>query len=191
MNHRKIFDGWVITSILIIIILIAINIPYTTAESYTDKEYYIVQEPYTTTETYYEKEPYIENVPLNLKTKVDWYITMYPVDDKFDFNATLKNIDLTAENFSVTFHIESTNGSYDFTTNKVFLKSGEIYRIKKTFGGIFSYATYQVHQPTKPVTKYNEVPKERTVTGYQDISKSRDVVRQKENTGSLLQRILT
>ncbi len=190
MNHRKIIDGWVIISIFVIIILIAINIPYTTAEPYTDKEYYIEQEPYTTTETYYEKEPYIENVPLNLNTTVDWYITMHPIDDKFDFNETIKNIDHTGENFSVTFHIESTRGSYDITTNKVFLKPGDRYQTKRTFDGIFSYATYLVHQPTKEVTRYSDVPKERTITGYQDISKSREVIKLKESRGSLLQRIL-
>lgn len=53
---KKIIDIWVILSISIIVILIAINIPYTTTESYKDKVFYTEQEPYTATQKYIEKE---------------------------------------------------------------------------------------------------------------------------------------
>ena len=190
MNQSKIVDGWVIISIFIIIILIALNIPYTTTESYLDTEYYTEQEPYTTTETYYEKESYIENVPLNINTTLDWHISDNRVINEFDLIATLKNTDNTSGEFWVTFHVESTNGTYNFTTNRVFLKPEENYPIKQRFSGIFSYVTYKVNQPTKEVERYRDVPKERTITGYRDIEKSHEVVRLKEIKLSLLQRLL-
>lgn len=190
MNHRKIIDAWLIISIFIIIILIAINIPYTTAEPYTVKEFYTEQEPYTTTETYFEKESYTENVPLNITTKVNWYIADDPINDEFDLKATIKNSDNIEGEFWITFHVESTKGSYDFTTNRVFLMPNESHQFKQTFDGRFSYAAYRVYQPTKEVTRYQDVPKERTITSYRDVEKSREVVRLKEIKLSLLQRIL-
>jgi len=51
-----------------------IKYPFTTTESYTEKEFYTEQVPYNTTETYYEKESYIDNVPLKFNTTVNWHI---------------------------------------------------------------------------------------------------------------------
>ena len=190
MSQRKIIDSWVIVSIFIIIGLIAINIPYTTAEPYTDREFYTEKEPYTTTETYSETESYIESVPLNISTAVDWYITDHLIDDKFDLKATIKNTDSIKGEFWVTFHVESTNGSYDFTTNRVVLMPGESNQTKQTFDGSFSYATYKVYQPTEEVTRYRDIPKDRTITSYRSIEKSREVVKLKKINSSLFQRIL-
>ena len=88
------------------------------------------------------------------------------------------------------FYIESTNGSYNFTTNRVFLKSGESYQFKETFGGIFSYVTYRVNQPTKEEERFRDRPFEKTITTTRDVEKSREVVKTKKNKLSLLQRIL-
>lgn len=190
MNLWKIIDGWIIISIFIIILLIAVNIPYTTLESYTEKEFYTEQQPYDTTETYYEKEPYIENVPLKLNTSLNWYISDRRFKDEFELTATLKNIDNVSGEFWVKFHLESTNGTYDYRTDKVLLMPGESYQIKKTFSGIFSYLTSRVNQPTIEEERFRDVPKERTVTKNLEIEKSREIVRTKKNTLSLLQRIL-
>ena len=189
MNHRKIIDGWVIISILSIIILIAINIPYTSSESYEEKEFYTEQEPYILTEKFVEKELYIENVPLKNKSTEDWRISDNRIKEEFELIATLKNVDNSSEEFWVTFHIESTNRSYDFTTNRVFLMPGESYQIKNRFRGIFSYLTYKINQPTVEVGRYRDVHKERNVTGYRDVEKSRPVTRVKKIKLSLLQRI--
>lgn len=190
MKKRKIIDHWVIIGICIIIILIGINIPYTTAESYTEKESYIEQEPYTTTETYFEKEAYIDNVPLNISATLDWHISDRLAFDQFDLIAVLKNTDNVSGEFWVKFHVETTQGFHDFTTNRTSLKPGESYQIKERINGSFSYVTYRIFQPTIEVEKYRDIPKERTITANRHVEKSRDVLRVKKNTLSLLQRIL-
>jgi|GEM_PF-1588319 len=190
MNLKKILDRWVILSIFIIIMLIVLNIQYTTLESFTEKEFYTEQEPYNTTVTYFEKESYIENVPLKINNTLTWHISDFRFKDEFELIATLKNIDNVRGEFWVKFYIESTNGSYDYTTNRVFLKPGESYQFKETFGGIFSYVTYHVNQPTKEEERFRDVPKEKTITTNRDVEKSREVVRIKKNKLSLLQRIL-
>lgn len=159
-------------------------------ESNTVKELYTEQEPYTTTETYFEKETYIENVPLNIKTTLDWHISDRLIKDEFDLIATLKNIDTVTGEFWVQFHVESTKGSFDFTTNRTVLKPGESHQINQKIDGVLSYVTYKINQPTQEIEKYRDISKERTVTGYRPIEKSRDVIQVKKNKLSLLQRIL-
>ena len=190
MNTRKIIDHWVIIGICIIIILIGINIPYTTTESYTEKEIYTEQEPYTTTQTYFEKEAYLDNVPLNIRASLDWHISDRLVLDQFDLIAVLKNTDNVTGEFWVKFHVESTRGFHDFTTNRTSLKPGESYQIKERINGSFSYITYRIYQPTIEVEKFRDIPEERTITANRPVEKSRDVLRVKKNTLSLLQRIL-
>jgi len=190
MNLKKFLDGWVILSIFVIISLIVLNIPYITLESFTEKELYTEQEPYNTTVTYFEKESYIENVPLKINNTLNWHIYDRRIKDEFDLISTLKNTDNVRGEFWVKFYIESTNGSYDYTTNKLFLMPGESYQFKETFGGIFSYVTYRVNQPTKEEERFRDVPKEKTITTTRDVEKSREVIRIKKNKLSLLQRIL-
>jgi hypothetical protein len=187
---KKIIDIWVILSISIIVILIAINIPYTTTESYKDKEYYTEQEPYTTTQKYYANESYIENVPLNNYTTSGWYLTDDSINDKFDLKMSVKNTGNSSGEFWITFHVISTNRSYDVTTNRAFLKPNESYQFIQTFAGSFSYASYRVYQTTKEVTKYQKVIKERDITANRSIDKSRDVVKQRHVTLSLIERVL-
>lgn len=190
MNRKKIIDRWIITGSFFILMLIAINIPFITTESHTEKELYTEQEPYTTTETYFEKEAYIENVPLNIKATLNWHISDRRVNDQFDLIATLKNIDNVTGEFWVKFHVESTKGSLDFTTNRTGLKPGESHQINQRIDGAFSYVTYKINQPAQEIEKYRDIAKERTVTGYRPVEKSRDVIRVKKNKLSLLQRIL-
>ena len=190
MSQKKIIDRWVIICSFCILMLIAINIPFTTAESHAEKEFYTEQVPYTTTETYFEKEAYIDNVPLDIKATLEWYIIDHPIEDQFDLIATLKNIDNVTGKFWVKFHVESTKGSFDFTTNRTDLKPGESYQIKQRIDGALSYVTYTINQPTQEIKKFRDIPKERTVTGYHAVENSRDVIRIKKNKLSLLQRLL-
>jgi hypothetical protein len=190
MDMRKIIDGWVRLYLAIIIVLIALNIPFTTTESSTEKELYTVQEPHNATVKYYEKETYIDKVPLKINNTVNWYITNHRFNDEFDLIATLKNTDNSSGEFWITFHVETSKGSSDFTTNKINLSSGESYQIEKRFIGIFSYVTYKVRQPTIEVEKIREVPIERITTRYRDLVKSREVVRVNKIKLSILQRIL-
>jgi hypothetical protein len=189
MSSRKVIDGWVILGISIILILIVINIPYTTLESYSDKEVYSENEPYKATETYFEKESYTDHVPLNNSIS-GWFYKDDYLNEKFDLIVTIKNNDSNSGEFWVTFHVESTKGEYDNTTNKVFLMPNQSHQFKQTFDGIYSYSSFKVFQTTKEVTKYRDVPKERTVTSYREVEKSRDVVSQMEIKLSLLERIL-
>ncbi|VVB85068.1 Uncharacterised protein [uncultured archaeon] len=187
---KKIIDIWVILSISIIVILIAINIPYTTTESYKDKEFYTEQEPYTTTQKYVEKEAYIEYVPLNNYTTSGWYLTDDRINDKFDLKISIKNTGNSSGEFWITFHVISTNRSYDVTTNRAFLKPSESYQFIQTFAGTFSYASYKVYQTTREITKYRDVTKGRDITANRSIDKSRDVVKQRKVTLSLIERVL-
>ncbi|MCX9009783.1 MAG: hypothetical protein OIN66_01555 [Candidatus Methanoperedens sp.] len=188
--RKKVIDIWVILSIFIILILIAINIPYTTAEPYTEKEFYTETEPYTATQTYYEKESYTENIPLNNYTTSGWYLTDDRINDEFDLKVSVKNTGNASGEFWITFHVKSTNGSFDVTTNRTFLMPNGSYQFKQTFAGRFSYTSYKVYQTTREVTKYRDVPKERDITAYRDIEKSRDAVKQREIKLSLIERIL-
>jgi hypothetical protein len=190
MNQKKIIDRWVIICSFFILMLIAINIPFITAESHAEKEFYTEQVPYTTTETYFEKEAYIDNVPLNINATLKWYISDHRVYDQFDLIATLKNIGNVTGEFWVKFHVESTKGSFDFTTNRTKLKPNESYQINQRIDGAFSYVTYRINQPTQEIKKYRDITKERTVTAYSSVEKSRDVIRVKKNKLPLLQRIL-
>jgi len=189
MSLRKIIDGWVILGLSTIIILIVINIPYTTIGSYSVEEIYIENEPYNSTETYFEKESYIDQVPLNNSIS-GWFYKGDRINEKFDLMVTVKNNDSVSGEFWVVFHVESTKGEYDNETNRVILMPNESYQFKQTFDGIYSYSSYKVFQTTKEVTKYRDVPNERTVTRYREMEKSRDVVREREITLSFLERIL-
>lgn len=187
---RKIIDIWVILSISIIVVLIAINIPYTTAEPYTEKELYTETEPYTETQKYREKEAYIENVPLNNYTTSGWYLNDDRINDKFDIKVSVKNTGNTSGEFWITFHVKSTNESFDVTTDRALLMPNESYQFKKTFAGRFSYVSYKVYQTTKEVTKYRDVTREREITANRTIEKFLEVVKQREIRLSLIERIL-
>lgn len=187
---RKVIDIWVILSISVMVVLIAINIPYTTVEPYTEKELYTETEPYTATQKYFEKESYTENIPLNNYTSSGWYLTDDPINDKFDLKISVKNTGNTSGEFWIAFHVKSTNGSFDVTTNRTYLMPNESYQFKQAFVGRFSYASYNVYQTTREVTKYRDIPKEREITVHREIEKFRDVVKQREIRLSLIERIL-
>lgn len=188
--RKKPLDFWVILSIFIIIILIAINIPYTTVETYPEKEFYTEPEPYTAIQKYSEKESYTESVPLNNYTTSGWYLTDDSVNNKFDLKVSVKNTGNASGEFWINFQVKSTNGSFDITTNRTSLMPNESYQFKQTFPGRFSYVSYKVYQTTKEVTKYRDVSKEREIPAYRDIQKSRDVVKQREIRLSFIERIL-
>ncbi len=175
---------------LIIFILIGINIPYTTSETYKEQEFFTEQEPYNTSETVTEKVPYLEDVPLNLSTRLDWFIADHRFNNEFDLIAVLNNTDNASGEFWVKFHVESTNGSYNFTSDKILLAPNASYQIKQKFSGIFSYFTYLVKQPTRKEQRYREVSYEKPVTKYQDVVKSREINKVRRIHQSLLQRLL-
>jgi len=179
--------GGLVVAILVIglVLMVPVNVQeiyeatetYIEKEPYTATETYYVKEPYETTETYYETEPYTDYVPLSY-TPSSWYYYNHVWTDEFDLMITVKNTDNVGGRFWVTFHAVGTEGIYDSTTNSVFLMPGESYEFKHTFSGThLSGCGYDVYRTTKEVTKYHDVPKERTVTKYHDVLKERTVLK--------------
>lgn len=190
MNPRKLFDGWVILAIFLIIILIAINIPYTTMEPYNEQEYYTESIEYIENTTFTEQEAYIENAPLNTFTASEWSLKDDRIHETFELGITINNTGNFSGEFWVAFHVESTRGRFDNVSERVFLKPHESHQFNDTFNGIYTYFFYEVFQTTKEVTKYRDVNKEMPVTKHRELQKSRDVVKFKELKLSLIERIL-
>ena len=181
---------WIVISVILAIMCacVVISIPvikvaYTVKEPYTTTETYYEKEPYETTETYYVTEPYTEFVPLSYTTS-DWYYIDHAYEDEFDLTLTVKNTDNVGGRFWVIFHAVGTEGSYDSTTNSVFLIPGESHKFTHTFSGgcIPEDCSYDVDRTTKEVTRYHDVAKERTVTKYHDVAKQRTVTKYKDVT---------
>ena len=180
---------WIAISVILAIICACvvmsvpvIKVAYTVKEPYTATETYYVKEPYTTTETYYVTEPYTDHVPLSYRTS-GWYYYNHLWSDEFDLKITVKNTDDVGGRFWVTFHAVGTEGTYDSTTNSVFLMPGESHEFKHTFSGThLSGCDYEIRRTTKEVTKYHDVSKERTVTKYHNVAKQRTVTKYRDVT---------
>lgn len=93
-----------------VILLIGINVPYTTSEPYTEIENYLASEPYTTTESYYEQMPYeaIENVdvPYQETFNTQWAVTWYTITGSGQLGSSVGN-----STFPATFYYNWDQGS--------------------------------------------------------------------------------
>ncbi len=148
------------------IILIGINIAYTTAEQYTDIENYTEKMPYNATENYSEKEAY--TVPM--------------------YSGYLVNEDPEKD---ITYQLDNvTSYSYNKTGKNIMGQDEYTYRICYQFycydRSNITYADIE----TESVTKYRDVQKSRQVTKYNEFQKSRAVNKTRYVNLSLLQRIL-
>ncbi len=148
------------------IILIGINIAYTTAEQYTDIENYTEKIPYNVTENYTEKEAY--TVPM--------------------YSGYLVNEDSEK---GITYQLNNvTSYSYNNTGKNVRGQDEYTYRICYQFycydRSNITYADIE----TGYVTKYRDIQKSHQVTKYRDIQKSRSVNKTRYINLSILQRIL-
>ncbi len=166
-------------------------LPVNFQETYEATESYTEKEPYTATETYYVKEPYTSYMPLSYMVLDHTYwnfihrefYTRVNINFSWlsacDVSVIIKNTDDVGGNFWITFYVKTSTGSYEYTTDSVFLKSGESHEFIRTFEGDYDSSTYEVHQSTKEVMEYRDVPKERTVTKYHDVIKERKVLKTK------------
>ena len=122
---------------------------------------YTVKEPYTATEMYYVTESYTEQFPLSYKSDSLTY------SDEHVLDVLVTNIDDTGGEFWVTFH---AIGSPVVVTGRAFLMPSESHHFKHIYSGVYPWG-YNIHQTTKEVTRYHDVPKERTVTKFSDVTK--------------------
>ncbi|MDD2665596.1 MAG: hypothetical protein PHD13_02295 [Methanocellales archaeon] len=179
-------------AVALLIIGIALMLPVNVQENYGATEKYTEKEPYDAIETYYVKEPYTAYVPLNY-TIVDHihfdliHRAFYTRDDVIsrnwlsgcDVSVIVKNTDNVGGDFWVTLYAATSTGSYECTTDAVFLKGGDRHEFLCTFQGDYNSSTYVVHRATKEVIEYRDVPKERMVTKYHDVIKERTVLKTK------------
>ena len=182
---------WKISYLLVAILIIGsvLMLPVQVQETYEATENYTEKEPYTATETYYVKEPYTVDVPLSYMVLDHSYwnflhrefYTRENVNFSWltacDVTVNVKNMDDVGGNFWVTLCVTTSTGFYEYTTDSVFLKSGESHDFTHTFQGHYNSSTYEVHRATKEAIEYRDVPKERTVTEYREVIKERTVLK--------------
>jgi hypothetical protein len=162
----------------IVIIGASFVIPINTQEFYETNETYYEIEPHTSIETYYEIEPYTDSMPLTYTT-FNFHSINYPLKNEFDIAVTVKNTDSVRGEFWVNFHAENcAEGSYNFTSYPVVLMPGESYPFIHIFNGTcYGVRSYEVYSTTKEVTKYRDVPKQRTITLWKDVPKETMVLK--------------
>ncbi|VVB94010.1 Uncharacterised protein [uncultured archaeon] len=148
------------------IILIGINIAYTTTEQYMDIENYTEKIPYDVTENYTDKEAY--TVPMYRGYLIN-------EDTEKGMTYILGNV---------------TSYSYNYTGKNIRGQDEYTYRICYQFYCYdHSNITYEDIE-TEYVTKYREIQKSHQVTKYEEIQKSRAVNKTRYINLSILQRIL-
>ncbi|NYT00700.1 MAG: hypothetical protein GKB99_03120 [Methanocellales archaeon] len=165
-------------------------VPVKVQENYWSIEMYTEKEPYASTETYYVKEPYNVYVPLNYVVLYHRYYDLIHRDfytrDNFpnyywisacDVSVKVKNTDDVGGNFWVTLYVATSTGIYEYTTDSVFLKSGESHEFIRTFQGEYNSSSYDVQRAKKEIIEYRDVPKERTVTEYREVIKEITVLK--------------
>jgi len=177
--------------VAILIIGLVLMLPVNVQETYDATERCIEKEPYTAIETYYVKEPYTAYVPLSYTVLDHIHFDLIHRDfytrdniphdwiSGCDVSVIVKNMDNVGGNLWVTLYVTTSTGSYECTTDSVFLKGGDRHEFLCTFQGDYNSSTYEVHRTTKEVIEYRDVPKERTVTKYRDMIKERMVLKTK------------
>ncbi|MFC1787499.1 hypothetical protein ACFLY8_05690 [Halobacteriota archaeon] len=176
--------------VAILIIVSVLMVPVNFQETYEATESYTEKEPYTAIEIDYVKEPYTVDVPLNYMVLYHRYYDLihrdYYTRENFpnyywtsacDVSVIVKNTDDVGGNFWVTLYVTTSTGFDEYTTDSVFLKSGDSHKFIHTFQGDYNSSTYDVHTEKKEVIEYRDVPKEITVTKYRDVIKERAVLK--------------
>lgn len=179
----------IICGVVIAVCLIFFVVPFSFTEPYEDIETYYVNEPYDATETYYVTEPYIDYVALQY-----WGFgsgaSNYPLFwTGCDVWVTVKNTDDASGYFWVTFTITTLGGGTESKRDTHFLTSGEEHKFEVSFPDYFASYSYTVEPPTKEVTKYRDVAKQRTVTKYHDVAKQRTVTKYRTVHESLFEHL--
>jgi len=173
-------------------LFISINIPFETTVPYTDTEYYTIEEPYMdfNYDNYTVIEPYIEEIPLD-----------YIVLDAGHENSVspscvwinIKNNDTLSGNFSVVFHITTKGRTFPsiatLSETGIYILPGETKIIKVSHNETIDEFRYDIIPTTKEVKKNRNVTMKRTETKYRKIQKTREVIKFKNESMSVIQRI--
>jgi len=135
-------------------------------------------EVYETTETYYETEPYQEQVLMQYQI-IDptdltrhWNITLGYYDVG---RVTVRNTDTEGGSFAVTYKFRNVYGVAKQETKSYFIGSGASYTFEFVYDsemGEDVTGEYSISEPYKTVTRYHQVPKQRTVLKTRTVNKT-------------------
>lgn len=181
---------------LAIFVFISINIPYEIYIPYTATEIYIVDEPYIDFNLYNYtiNESYIEDIPIDyivLDAQYKNYVSSPPSYLWIE----IKNIDNNSGYFNVDFHITTKTGIPIPSITKIsstgnYISSGETKTIKISYNETITEFRYDITPPTKEILKYRNVTAQRIETKYRKVQKSREVIKLKNQSTSVLQEII-
>ncbi len=156
----------IIFIVIIAVILIGINLPYTTKEPYRIFENYTEKMPYKVTENYSEKQIYQEPI---------YHIYLWSEVPEDEIRYVFENV---------------TSYSYNHTGKNVVGLDEYIYTVcQQIYCSNYSNIT-DASIKTNYVTKYKNIQKSRKVIKYRNFQKSREVNKTIYINLSLLQRIL-
>ena len=196
MNRKNLKYVVNILIIIVFFLFIGVNIPYEISVPYTDTEIYTVEEPYIDL-NYYNftvTEPYIEEMPIDYIV-LDAQYTNYVQSPPSNLWVIIKNTDTISGNFNVDFHITDMGGAFPSITtisaSGNYISSGEIKTVKISYNESIREFKYDIIPPTKEITKYKNIAMQKTETKFRKVQKSRKVIKFKNESTTILQRMLT
>ena len=180
--------------LIAIFLFVFINIPYETSIPYNATEIYNVEEQYTDFNyyNYTVKEPYIEYIPLDYNVSDAQYENYVSSPPSFVW-VNINNTDMQGGNFAVDFHVSIKDEVipliYSISSAGYYISPGETKTIKVSLNQNIKEFSYDIIPPTKEITKYRNVTRQRTDTKYRTVQRSRQVVKFRIERLSLLERI--
>jgi len=179
---------------IIIFLFVFINIPYETSIPYNATETYNVEEPYTDFNYYNYTviEPFIEYIPLDYNVS-DAQYENYVLSPPSYVWVNINNTDIQGGNFAVDFHVSIKDEIipliYTISSPGNYISPGETKTVKVSLNQTIKEFRYDIIPPTKEITKYRNVTKQRTDTKYRTVQRSRQVVKFRIERMSLFERI--
>jgi len=180
--------------LIAIFLFVFINIPYETSIPYNATEIYNVEEQYTDFNyyNYTVTEPYIEYIPLDYNVSDAQYENYVSSPPSFVW-VNINNTDMQGGNFAVDFHVSIKDEVipliYSISSPGYYISPGENKTVKVSLNQNIKEFSYDIIPPTKEITKYRNVTKQRTETKYRSVQRTREVVKFRIERMSLLERI--
>ncbi len=186
-NENKKYAWFVFPLIFLAIVGIAFLVLSLWQVTYVVKDCEIVQEPYTIQECYTIQEPYQVNEPYTVSKRLEYIVLEHKRHNYFwtsgvDVWVIVQNIDDAGGYFDVDFDVTTSRGTYETTSNKFFLASGNNHKFLVSFEGDYKSSTYEVNPPSKKVTEWRTLTKYRPVTKCNNVRKLREVTKCKDVT---------
>jgi len=185
----------ILTIIIGISLMAGLLIPYkivTSSESvpYEATEEYSVREPYSSTETYYEEVPYQEEECEWINPSYNRDISYGPWESGYKtLYCSITNFESEPVRFTYTIVADYDEGfsaedaEFKYGPRGVTVGPSETKKLEKTFylnGKAYYYNCYvsaEDIQECNTVTKFKNIAKERIITEYHDIVKTRKVTK--------------